>query len=115
MVLSPFNNTEYLNVAAYLEAFWGYIWPTICHNNVPPHEEWTANLHGGLKEFIDHAVSVLGRTHLKPTTECLRGVVTYPTGETQGRFKMSLTDLMNDHYDTIAVRRGKDGHDPKSL
>ena len=94
MVLSPFNNTEYLNVAAYLEAFWGYIWPTICHNNVPPHEEWTANLHGGLKEFINHAVSVLGRTHLKPTTECLRGVVTYPTGESQGRFKMSLTDLM---------------------
>ena len=103
MVLSPFNNTEYLNVAAYLEAFWGYIWPTICHNNVPPQEEWNANLHRGLKEFIDHAV---GRTHLKPTTECLRGVVTYPTGETQGRFKMSLTDLMNDHY-TNAVREAK--------
>ena len=38
IVLSPYNNTEYLNVAAYLEAFWGYIWPTMCHNNVPSHE-----------------------------------------------------------------------------
>ena len=82
----------------------GYIWPTVCHNNVPPHDEWTTNLHGGLKEFIDHAISVLGRTHLKPTTECLRRVVTYPTGDsTQGRFKMTLTDLQNDHY-TVAVR-----------
>ena len=60
--------------------------------------------HGGLKEFIDHAISVLGRTHLKPTTECLRGVVTYPTGDsTQGRFKMTLSDLQNEHY-TVAVR-----------
>ena len=59
---------------------------------------------GQLYAFIDHAISVLGRTHLKPTTECLRGVVTYPTGDmTQGRFKMTLTDLQNDHY-TIAVR-----------
>ena len=104
VVLCPVNNTEYLNVAAYLEVFWGYIWPTVCHNNVPPHDEWTSNYHGGLKEFIDHAISTLGRTHLKPTTECLRGVVTYPTGDsTQGRFKMTLTDLKNDHY-TIAVR-----------
>ena len=104
IVLCPVNNTEYLNVVAYLEAFWGYIWPTVCHNNVPPHDEWTSNYHGGLKEFIDHAISTLGRTHLKPTTECLRGVVTYPTGDsTQGRFKMTLTDLKNDHY-TIAVR-----------
>ena len=30
MVLCPWNNTEYLNVAAYLEAFWGFIWPAIC-------------------------------------------------------------------------------------
>ena len=30
IVLSPYNNTEYLNVAAYLEAFWGYIWPAVC-------------------------------------------------------------------------------------
>ena len=105
MVLSPYNNTEYLNVAAaYLEAFWGYIWPTLCHNNVPPHEEWTTNLHGGLKEFIDHAINTLGRTHLKPTTECLRGVATYPTGDlTQGRYKMTLSDLKNEHY-AVAVR-----------
>ena len=104
IVLCPFNNTEYLNVAAYLEAFWGFIWPAVCHNNVPPHDEWTSNFHGGLKEFIDHAISVLGRTHLKPTTECLRGVVTYPTGDsTQGRFKMTLTDLQNEHY-AVAVR-----------
>ena len=27
IVLCPYNSTEYLNVAAYLEAFWGYIWP----------------------------------------------------------------------------------------
>ena len=98
IVLCPYNNTEYLNVAAYLEAFWGYIWPTLCHNNVPPHEEWTTNLHGGLKEFIDHAISTLGRTHLKPTTECLRGVATYPTGDlTQRRYKMTLSDLKNEH------------------
>ena len=104
IVLCPWNNTEYLNVAAYLEAFWGYIWPTVCHGNVPPHEEWTSNYHGGLKEFIDHAISTLGRTHLKPTTECLRGVVTYPTGSsTQGRFKMTLMDLQNEHY-TVAMR-----------
>ena len=69
---------------------------------MPPHEEWTTNLHG--KEFIDHAISVLGRTHLKPTTECLRGVATYPTGDlTQGRYKMNLSDLQNEHY-AIAVR-----------
>ena len=104
IVLCPWNNTEYLNVAAYLEAFWGFIWPTVCHGNLPPHDEWTSNLHVGLKEFIDHAISVLGRTHLKPTTECLRGVVTYPTGDsTQGRFKMTLMDLQNEHY-TVAVR-----------
>ena len=104
MVLCPWNNTEYLNVAAYLEAFWGFIWPTVCHCDVPPHEEWSTNYHGGLKEFIDHAISTLGRVHLKPTTECLRGVVTYPTGDsTQGRFKMTLRDLQNEHY-TIAVR-----------
>ena len=104
MVLCPWNNTEYLNVAAYLEAFWGYIWPAVCHCDVPPHEEWSTNYHGGLKEFIDHAISTLGRVHLKPTTECLRGVVTYPTGHsTQGRFKMTLVDLQNEHY-TVAVR-----------
>ena len=35
MIFCPANNTDYLNVAAYLEAFWGYIWPAICHNYVP--------------------------------------------------------------------------------
>ena len=70
---------------------------------MPPHGKWTTNLRG-LKEFLDHAISTLGRTHLKPTTECLRGVVTYPTGEsTQGRYKMTLSDLQNDHY-AVAVR-----------
>ena len=87
MVLCPYNNTEYLNVAAYLEAFWGYIWPTASHNYVPPHEEWSTNMHGGLKEFIDHVISTFGRTQLKPTTECVRGVATYATGDmTQGRY-----------------------------
>ena len=71
MVLCPWNNTEYLNVAAYLEAFWGYLWPTACHNNVSPHGDWDINYHGGLKEFIDHAISTFGRTHLKPTNRML--------------------------------------------
>ena len=48
LIFSPANNTEDLNVAAYLEAFWEYIWPTSC---VLQHEEWRAPKHGGLKEF----------------------------------------------------------------
>ena len=28
LIFSPYNNTEFLNVAAYMEAFWSYIWPT---------------------------------------------------------------------------------------
>ena len=36
MIFCPANNTEFRNVAAYLEAFWGYTWPTASHNNVPP-------------------------------------------------------------------------------
>ena len=28
LIFSPYNNTEFVNVAAYMEAFWGYIWPT---------------------------------------------------------------------------------------
>ena len=76
MIFCPTNNTEFLNVAAYLEAFWGYIWPSASHNNVPPHDEWKTIKHGGLKEFIDHIVSTFGRAQLKPTTECLRGVTT---------------------------------------
>ena len=31
VIFSPANNTEYLNAATYLEAFWGYIWPALCH------------------------------------------------------------------------------------
>ena len=57
LILSPANNTEYLNVAAYLEAFWGYVWPATCHNHVPQHEEWTAPKHGGLKELVDLVIS----------------------------------------------------------
>ena len=37
LIFGPANHTEYLNVAAYLQAFWGYIWPTSCHHNVPQH------------------------------------------------------------------------------
>ena len=104
LIFCPANNTEYLNVAAYLEAFWGYIWPTASHNHVPPHEEWKTTKHGGLKEFIDHVVCTFRRPQLKPTTECLRGVATYPSGDQrQGRYIMTLTDLMNNHY-TRGVR-----------
>ena len=104
LIFSPYYNTEFLNVAAYMEAFWSYIWPTASHNNVPPHDEWRTIKHGGLKEFIDHIVSTFSRPQLKPTTECLRGVTTYPSGDQrQGRYSMTLTDLMNNHY-TRAVR-----------
>ena len=66
MIFSPANNTEYLNVAAYLEAFWGYIWQATCHHYVPPHEEWRAPKHGGLKEFVDHVINALeGRSSLQ--------------------------------------------------
>ena len=99
LIFSPANYTEFLNVAAYLEAFWGYIWPTASHNNVPPHDEWKTIKHGGLREFIGHIVSTFGRAQLKPTTECLRGVATYPSGDQrQGRYNMTLTDLMNNHH-----------------
>ena len=38
--------------------------------------------------------------------ECLRGVATCPQGDQkQGRYKMTLTDLMNHHY-ANAVREG---------
>ena len=49
LIFSPYNNTEFVNVAAYMEAFWDYIWPTASHNNVPPHDEWKTLKHGGLK------------------------------------------------------------------
>ena len=103
LIFSPYNNTDFVNVAAYMEAFWGYIWPTASHNNVPPHDEWKTIKHGGLKEFIDHIVSTFGRAQLKPTTECLRGVTTYPTGDQrQGRYNMTLTDLMNPDLTTLS-------------
>ena len=93
LIFCPANNTECLNVAAYLEAFWGYVWPTASHGNVPPHDEWKTIKHGGLKEFIDHLVCTFGRAQLKPTAECLRGVTTYPSGDQrQGRCNMTLTD-----------------------
>ena len=81
LIFGPANHTEYLNVAAYLEAFWGYTWPTSCHHNVPQHEEWRAPKHGGLQEFVDHIISTFGRAQIKPATECLRGAVTYPSGD----------------------------------
>ena len=106
VIFSPANNTEYLNAAAYLEAFWGFFWPALCHNNKPQLEHWTVPKHGGLKELIDQVISVVGRVPVKPATECLRGVATYPSGDQrQGRYKMTLTDLMNHHY-ARAVREG---------
>ena len=52
--------------------------------------------HSGFKEFIDHVLSLMGRPQVKPITECLRGVATYPQGDMkQGRYGMTLTDLMN--------------------
>ena len=86
MIFCPANNIEYLNVAACSEAFWGCIWPALCHNYVPQHEEWTAPKHGGLKELVDQVISTIGRVQIKPATECLRGVATYPSGDQrQGR------------------------------
>ena len=71
---------------------------------MPQHEEWTAPKHGGLKEFIDQVISTIGRAQIKPATECLRGVVTYASeDQRQGKYKMTLTDLMNNHY-TRGVR-----------
>ena len=71
---------------------------------MPLHDDWKTIKHGGLKEFIDHIVSTIGRAQLKPTIECLRGVITYPSGDQrQGRYNITLTDLMNTHY-TRAVR-----------
>ena len=89
MILCPTNNTDYLNVSAYMEAFWGYLWPTIAHGNVRLKGKWKAIKFRGLKEFVDHIVSVVGRDPLKPTTECLKGVASYPKGDmVQGRCSM---------------------------
>ena len=42
LIFCPTNNTESFNVAAYLEAFWGYTWLTHCHNHEPQLGPWTA-------------------------------------------------------------------------
>ena len=56
--------------------------------------------HSGLKEFVDQAITLVGRDQVKPTTECLRGVAAYPKGDLkQGRYAMALSDLVNLHYD----------------
>ena len=56
--------------------------------------EWSVPKHSGLKEFIDHAISITGRNQLKPSTQRLRGVATYPKGDMiQGRYAMALADL----------------------
>ena len=34
MVLAPAKNTDHNNVFAYLEAFWGYLWPAACRTSV---------------------------------------------------------------------------------
>ena len=59
--LAPANNTDYFNVAAYLEAIWGYLYPAAGHNYSPQAGEWSAVRHSGLKGFIDHVVSLMGR------------------------------------------------------
>ena len=52
-----------------------------------------------MKEFVDHVISTFGRAQIKPATECLRGVATYPSGNLRRRrYRMTLTDLMNNHY-----------------
>ena len=105
MIFCPANNTEYLNVDAYLESFWD-VWPTLCHNHEPQLGPWSAAKHGGLQEFVDSVISTVGRAQIKPATECLRGVATNPLGDQkQGRHKMTLTDLMNHHY-ANAAREG---------
>ena len=65
MIFCPANNTEHLNVAAYLEAFWGYIWPTLCHNHEPQLGPWSAPKHGGLKEFVDLVISTIGMAQIR--------------------------------------------------
>ena len=47
----------------------------------------------------DHTISIMERVQIKPATERLRGVATYPQGDVkQGCYGMTLTDLMNHHY-----------------
>ena len=79
LIFAPANNTDYSNVSAYLEAFWGCIWPAVSHNYLPMVGKWSVPKHG-LKEFVDHPVSMIGREQIKPTTKCLRGVATFLEG-----------------------------------
>ena len=65
----PANNTEYLNVAAYFEVFWGYVWPTLCLDHEPQLGPWSAPKHGGLKEFVDSAISTASRAQIKNVSE----------------------------------------------
>ena len=59
-----------------------------------------------LNVFTDHAISIIGRDQLKPSSECLRGVATYPNGDMiQGRYAMPLSDLGTCFYDQ-AVAEG---------
>ena len=51
-------------------------------------------------------LSTVGRAQIKPTTECLRGVATYPLGDQrQGRYTMTLTHLTNHHYARAVLGR----------
>ena len=36
LIVSPASNTDYLNASAFMERFWGYLWPTIAHGGAPP-------------------------------------------------------------------------------
>ena len=91
LILAPAtNNADYAHVSAYLEAFWGYLWPAACHSYHPQVGEWGAPRHNGLKEFVDSAIAAMGREQIKPTTECLSGVATYPKGDMkQGGYGMT--------------------------
>ena len=50
MIFSPSSNTDYADVSACPEAFWGYIWPTVNHGEQPMGSKWSAIRHSGLKE-----------------------------------------------------------------
>ena len=68
--------------------------------------------HSGLKEFADNVIILMGRPQVKPTTECLSGVATYPQGDMkQGHYGVTLTDLINTHY-TRAVKEAMESLTP---
>ena len=88
-------------MSAFMEGFWGYLCYTIAHRGVSPREngEWIASKFRGLKEFVDHIVSVVGTDQLKPTTECRRGVATlgntpydHAASEASPSFKIGLSE-----------------------